>query len=788
MGFSISRLTLYAIISNIELDMRNVILSYIAPGVASDALFGEEILKKCKDRLSKDLQISSASSSSGDLINYIDYAESFQIINTHRSFLPVALAKSFQDNTKHLEKLAPIRNRVMHSRPLDYEDLSITTDIAVQLIKEKDGWVNLNEVLERLKTEPTFVLNLHIPIYELSGNHNLPIPDFDETGFIGRKKQVDSLVKLCMGPYPVITIIGDGGIGKTATALKVAYEILDRDNCPFEAIVWTSSKTEQLTPNEIVRIEGAISDSLGMLKNVSSFLVGEKSQGMDPFSEVIEYLSNFKVLLIIDNLETILDNRIRIFLEQLPLGSKILLTSRIGIGAFECPVKLEAMDQNDAVDLLKATARIRGVDIIAKIPKEQLKAYCNRMKNSPGYIKWFVSAVRAGKRPEEVLAQPEMFLEFCMSNVYEYLFEDARKMLEMMLCVPGQHSQAELTFLAGDMETINLQEAIQELLRSNMIIMSSQPTGNSFESKYSLTDMSREYLGKHHPASGEIHKQYNKRKQQLISTVEEIKTNQRDNPYIYASINMRSRSDFVVAKYLKGALDDARSKRFIEADAQLATAKKLAPEYFEVHRVEAQVRDFQENFSAAKTAYEIAIELEPNHAPLKCWYGGFLMRKFDDNELALENFKEAEKLDPGSAEIQIEITRASLYLRNFDVAEKTINKLLARTDLSNFNLRKVYDLHLQFFHRKADYLMQQRNCTDALTCIEKLNVEYKNCPEDVVDIEIKRKVAKAGLTAKKLISFLQDKESKKRATLLHKWFTTEFTDLSPSLLKKKRTN
>ena len=685
MGFSISRLTLYAIISSIEEDMRNVISLQLASHMSSETLFGEDILKKCQERLSKDLQISATNASNQDLVDYIDYAEAFQIINSNRTYLPNSLSNHFQNVTKNLEKLVAIRNRVMHSRPLDYEDLSITTDIARQLINEKDSWSNLSEVLRKLQTEPTFVLNLEVPIRESVGHHNLPIPDFDETGFIGRKKQVDNLVKLCLGAYPVITIIGDGGIGKTATALKVAYEILDKENSPFEAIVWTSSKTELLTALEIKRIEGAISDSLSMLGNVSSFLAGENVQGSDPFSEVIDYLSTFKILLIIDNLETILDERIRSFLEQMPMGSKILITSRIGLGAFEHPVKLEAMDQNDAVALLRATARIRGVEDLVNMANERLKMYCNRMKNSPGYIKWFVAAVRAGKRPEEVLANPEMFLEFCMSNVYKYLSENSQKILELMLSVPGQHSQAELTFLAGDVENIQLQEAIQESLRSNMIVMSSQPIGNSFESKYSLTDMSRDYLGKHHPASPQILKQYNRKKQQLISTAEEIKASHRDYPYAFASINIRSRSDYVIAKYLKSALEAAKARKFPNADDLLAKAKRLSPGYFEVYRVEAQVRDYQENYASAKASYESAIELEPKHAPLRFWFGGFLMRRFDDNENALENFKVAESLDANSPEIQLEIARVNLYLRNFEVAKNIIDGLLVSANISPTN-------------------------------------------------------------------------------------------------------
>ena len=160
MGFSISRLTLYAIISSIEEDMRNVISLQLASHMSSETLFGEDILKKCQERLSKDLQISATNASNQDLVDYIDYAEAFQIINSNRTYLPNSLSNHFQNVTKNLEKLVAIRNRVMHSRPLDYEDLSITTDIARQLINEKDSWSNLSEVLRKLQTEPTFVLTV----------------------------------------------------------------------------------------------------------------------------------------------------------------------------------------------------------------------------------------------------------------------------------------------------------------------------------------------------------------------------------------------------------------------------------------------------------------------------------------------------------------------------------------------------------------------------------------------------------------------------------------------------
>ena len=94
--------------------------------------------------------------------------------------------------------------------------------------------------MRRLKLDPSFVLSLIIPADESDGenNNNLPPPDFDETGFIGRRQQISQLIKLCHGPYPVITIVGDGGLGKTALALKVGYEVMDGSS-PKSSVNWS---------------------------------------------------------------------------------------------------------------------------------------------------------------------------------------------------------------------------------------------------------------------------------------------------------------------------------------------------------------------------------------------------------------------------------------------------------------------------------------------------------------------------------------------------------------------
>ncbi|HGY7857506.1 TPA: NB-ARC domain-containing protein, partial [Escherichia coli] len=292
----------------------------------------------------------------------------------------------------------------MHIRPLDVEDYPTLASICEKIIKsETNCWSNLTEISQKINNNPSFLLSMEIKNYdEEKQNHNLPLPDFDETGLIGRQSHVQKVKQLCYGAFPVISIVGEGGVGKTALALKVAYEILEDEDNPFDAIVWVSSKTTQITVNEIKEIKDAISDSIGVIQEISNQIIGT-SVKQSNFEEIIEYLTTFKIALFIDNLETILDDNIREFVGALPQGSKIIITSRIGLGAFEYPVRLQGIDESYASQLMRILAKIRGVDSLEKIEEKIMRSYVNRMSRNPSYIKWFVSSVQTGLSPEAVL-------------------------------------------------------------------------------------------------------------------------------------------------------------------------------------------------------------------------------------------------------------------------------------------------------------------------------------------------------------------------------------------------
>jgi LuxR family glucitol operon transcriptional activator len=96
----------------------------------------------------------------------------------------------------------------------------------------------------------------------------------------------------------------------------------------FEGIIWVTAKANRLTPSDIEEIDGAIKTSTGLLEAASDALARQSS---DPREDLYLHLSNNRLLLVIDNLETVLDEHIREFVRWIPArsNSKILITTRM---------------------------------------------------------------------------------------------------------------------------------------------------------------------------------------------------------------------------------------------------------------------------------------------------------------------------------------------------------------------------------------------------------------------------------------------------------------------------
>jgi LuxR family transcriptional regulator, glucitol operon activator len=286
-------------------------------------------------------------------------------------------------------------------------------------VKSKKRWPILHDSYTKYNNAPEEIAKQAISIFleDEKGEifNNLPIPDYDDTGFIPRPKIEKELKQKVLGRHPVVTVLGDGGNGKTAVVLQTLYGLLESNDHNFDAIVWVSAKSSRLGRAEIERIEDAILNSLEVFEEVVA--VFEKNEG-EPIERVRQLLADNKVLLVIDNLETILDQSVRDFAADVPGESKLLFTSRVPLGA-DLTVQVENFEEREALVYLRALISAYNITALRRLTDEKLKHYASRLSFKPLLLKWFALGVTAGLDPARIISNPEIALRFCLENVIE---------------------------------------------------------------------------------------------------------------------------------------------------------------------------------------------------------------------------------------------------------------------------------------------------------------------------------------------------------------------------------
>ena len=93
MGYNASRLTLYAILSAIEDDLRNAICVHLDCGKPAREILGQ-YSEKIEERFEEEVKSRIDNPPLDRLLCFADFADLYSILNASRSLLPQALAGS----------------------------------------------------------------------------------------------------------------------------------------------------------------------------------------------------------------------------------------------------------------------------------------------------------------------------------------------------------------------------------------------------------------------------------------------------------------------------------------------------------------------------------------------------------------------------------------------------------------------------------------------------------------------------------------------------------------------
>jgi LuxR family glucitol operon transcriptional activator len=231
--------------------------------------------------------------------------------------------------------------------------------------------------------------------------HNLPNPDYGR--FIGRDNELAQVVRI-LRPYPysqhsVVTIDGVGGIGKSALALEVAHRYLRNyaqipEEDRFDAIVWCSAKKTVLTPDGI-KTRHPTFQTLGDLILTIAFTLQREDipryRPQEQLNLVRDALTKCRTLIIVDNLETVDDEEVATFLQELPAPTKAIVTTRIRIDA-TFPVHLTGMPWADAQELILQTCHKKQVEL----DHRQIQLLFRRTGGVPIAFHWSIAQMSFG--------------------------------------------------------------------------------------------------------------------------------------------------------------------------------------------------------------------------------------------------------------------------------------------------------------------------------------------------------------------------------------------------------
>lgn len=165
--------------------------------------------------------------------------------------------------------------------------------------------------------------------------HNLPS---QQTPFIGRERELTKLDQLLQDSQTrLITIIGPGGFGKTRFSIAYAERLIapaNNHSSPFTDGVYFISLVNVSTTSNLSTSD---SISLAILRALNLPLeVNEGQTVRSPKQQLLNYLRNKRLLLILDNFEHLLGGNMLIAdIIQAAAKVKLLITSRERLNLYE---------------------------------------------------------------------------------------------------------------------------------------------------------------------------------------------------------------------------------------------------------------------------------------------------------------------------------------------------------------------------------------------------------------------------------------------------------------------
>lgn len=600
----------YFAVDSFEQDLRQTIDRYLLNNLSESEIFGPALDDLAARRTRDD------TGGSRSLTAYLTLQEAYEYLLDRPATLPDEVARELQRERPARDRFVPIRNRVMRGRPLQFDDLEIVEQFTRHFTSS--AFAQTEEALRQLTSDGGWQ-----PMRRMGSGlverilHNLPSADFDETGLLGREQQLDGIVhKIKTSRSGMVTLIGEGGIGKSALALEACYRLVDDPDSPFEIILWTSLKTEQLTASGVSDLVGAVRDMDGVAQAVG--------EAIDPTffgstNELARLLGSRLTLLVIDNLETAQGQEPRNLVAALPRSVSYLFTSRVGVGLGSIDdEQVGPLDADSAMLLFRRFASTRPRSARLDPSDVGLHEIVARLRYSPLAIRWYILSVESGAAPDFTLQHQEDLLRFCVGNVVETLPEAEKRLLAIIRGLDRPVSFEELEILT-ETDFDSLRRSVQNLRQGSLL---AQVQSSDVDEAWHivLSSTARAFLPADTTSTwvdDALRRESVFRAERQLARIEG-----RERFFDADHVRERSERDAPVVHLLRRALREQKSGLRADAAATIARARSLSPDYFEVDRIEAYFASIHGQAAKASRHFEVALTNSASEEE-RAWVGYF---------------------------------------------------------------------------------------------------------------------------------------------------------------------
>ncbi len=365
-------------------------------------------------------------------------------------------------------------------------------------------------------TKPTLGILQKLPVNERKHVFNLPeerleikeqehcnLPRGKYNNFIGRKKEILELLKRISLDYRqhINVVRGIGGVGKSSLVIEVANRCwqakkdgrIDERIPVFDAIIFTSSKAADLVNTRIVNRpekEPLLTDIFRVISSVLNEPTITQVEAEEQAKKVNEILSKQSTLLIIDNMETLLEeeqNKILAFLNNVPMSTQVIITTRNFLG-FD-GIVIESLNKLESFDLLDSQANIKN---IGPVNNKWKKAVYSRFGGIPIALIYAIGKRAAGYRFADIIDSERMITQ----DLGEFCFESSVALIrgteayQLFMATPffsGTFCRDALTKVAKLVDgRQNLTDAFAKLQQLSLI-------AEEKKGRYSILSITREY-------------------------------------------------------------------------------------------------------------------------------------------------------------------------------------------------------------------------------------------------------------------------------------------------------